>query len=531
MLATPSDNNDKKNPDALLLCQVNILLCVSGSIAAFKALELISGLKKLGANIAVIMSEEAKRFISPLSFEALSHNEVLHKDTESWAENAKNKIDFSDINPREAKSFDFNKPKSTNHIQYAKWADIVIIAPATANIIAKIAYGIADNLITQTLLALNQNKTKILLAPAMNTQMFDSIQVQNSLKILQDFDYEIIPPKKALLACNTYGIGALAEVEEMIFRTLRARFDIAGFVAQDCRDISQDNLWQESDFCKESGFLQECSFGQNNNFWQNREVIITGGGASAQIDSVRAISNYSSGKQAIALAKAAYTLGAKVTLISSKINDFLPNEIQCLSASTNDDYKNAIDSCLQKMDFNNAKSSTKSSDQKSPKNKTIKSKKPVLFMAAALCDYAPKSPKNYKIKKSSLPNLTLDLCATQDILASIDGKKIYKIGFKAESIDSQNTLQNAITNAKKMLKTKKEGGKECACVCLNVIENDAKNGIDFSPFGADFNSFYLLDSRALASKQDIEFLGKKSKLALSYEILSFVRTSLESTKK
>lgn len=521
MLATPSDNNDKKTPDALLLCQVNILLCVSGSIAAFKALDLVSGLKKLGANIAVIMSEEAKRFISPLSFEALSHNEVLHKDTESWAENAKNKIDFSDINPREAKSFDVNKPKSTNHIQYAKWADIVIIAPATANIIAKIAYGIADNLITQTLLALNQNKTKILLAPAMNTQMFDSIQVQTSLKILQDFGYEIIPPKKALLACNTYGMGALAEVEEMIFRTLRAGFDIVGFVARDCSGISQNHLWQESGFCKEK------NFGQNNNFWKNREVIITGGGASAQIDSVRAISNYSSGKQAIALAKAAYTLGAKVTLISSKINGFLPSEIQCLSASTNDDYKNAIDYCLQKMDFNNAKSS----DQKSPKNKTIKSKKPVLFMAAALCDYAPKSPKNYKIKKSSLPNLTLDLCATQDILASIDGKKIYKIGFKAESIDSQNTLQNAITNAKKMLKTKKEGGKECACVCLNVLENDAKNGIDFSPFGADFNSFYLLDSRALASKQDIEFLGKKSKLALSYEILSFVCASLESTKK
>ncbi|MGX2972517.1 phosphopantothenoylcysteine decarboxylase domain-containing protein [Helicobacter sp. T3_23-1059] len=512
----------KENPDTHPLYKVNILLCVSGSIAAFKALELLSGLKKLGANIAVVMSKGAKRFISPLSFEALSHNEVLHKDTESWVDLAKNNIDFSDINPSDTKSsvFDFNKPKSINHIQYAKWADIVIIAPATANTISKIAYGIADNLITQTLLAINKNETKILLAPAMNTQMFDSHQVQNALKILQDFGVEIIPPKKALLACNTYGVGALAEVEEMIFRTLRASFEIASFEARFCNDISQSGFGQKNHLWQNNNFWQEC------NFWKSREVIITGGGASAQIDSVRAISNYSSGKQAIALAKAAYTLGAKVTLISSKIDGFLPQEIQCLSANNNDDYKSAIDSCLQTIDSSNAKSS----DQKSPKNKTLKSKKPVLFMAAALCDYAPKSPKNYKIKKSTLPNLTLDLCATQDILASIDSNKIYKIGFKAESIDKKNTLQDAITNAKKMLLPSKKGGKECACVCLNVLENDAKNGKDFSPFGADFNSFYLLDSRALASKQDIEFLGKKSKLAISYQILSFVRASIKSTK-
>lgn len=548
----------------------NILLCVSGSIAAYKAVEVLSGLKKLGANVAVVLSEEAKRFISPLSFEAISHTQVLRKDTESWVDFGKS-LDFldsnfcgnlpadfradsikvpcvdstadsstdslSDSSVSKSSTADFapSYPHPKSHIAYAKWAHIVLLAPATANTIAKLTYGIADNLIVQTLLATKH--TQILLAPAMNTQMFLSPQVQSALDRLQDYGYEIIPPKEALLACDEYGVGALAEVEEIIFRTLRASYmrDLPLRAKKSSENSKQDNFSQ-SDF-KRNNFVQngfwQSGFWQSD-FWVGREVIITGGGAISPIDSVRAISNHSSGKQAIALAKAAYTLGAKVTLISSKIDSFLPSQIECIDAQSNDDYKEAIESKLRDFgDCANFGSFDNSAKSKNTKDKTPKRKKPVLFMAAALCDYALQSPKTYKIKKSTSPNLTLELQSCEDVLASIDSEKIYKVGFKAESITqkneknaTENTLEDALKNAKKMLRRVNEGGKGCSCVCLNAISKSS------TPFGAEDNSFYLLDSRALRDEssdacENIAFLPLQSKLALSYQILDFVQSSLQ----
>lgn len=547
----------------------NILLCVSGSIAAYKAVEILSGLKKLGANVAVVLSEEAKRFISPLSFEAISHTQVLHKDTESWVDFGKS-LDFldsnfcgnlpadfradsikvpcvdstadshtdslSDSSISKSSTADFapSYPHPKSHIAYAKWAHIVLLAPATANTIAKLAYGIADNLIVQTLLATKH--AQILLAPAMNTQMFLSPQAQSALDRLQGYGYEIIPPKEALLACDEYGVGALAEVEEIIFRTLRASYmrDLPLRAKKRSENSKQDDFSQ-SDF-------KQNNFGQNgfwqSDFWEGREVIITGGGAISPIDTVRAISNHSSGKQAIALAKAAYTLGAKVTLISSKIDSFLPSQIECIDAQSNDNYKEAIESKLR--DFNsfgdcaNFGGFDDSAKSKSIKDKTpSEHKKPVLFMAAALCDYALQSPKTYKIKKSTSPNLTLELQSCEDVLASIDSEKIYKVGFKAESITqkneknaTENTLEYALKNAKKMLRRVNEGGKGCSCVCLNAISKSS------TPFGAEDNSFYLLDSRALRDEssdvcEHIAFLPLQSKLELSYQILDFVQSSLQ----
>lgn len=546
----------------------NILLCVSGSVAAYKAVEILSGLKKLGANVAVVLSEEAKRFISPLSFEAISHTQVLHKDTESWVDFGKS-LDFwgssfcadlhadfradsikipcadstndfcvnspSDSSDSKSSFADFapSYPYPKSHIAYAKWAHIVLLAPATANTIAKLAYGIADNLIVQTLLATNSKHTQILLAPAMNTQMFLSPQVQSALDRLQDYGYEIIPPKEALLACDEYGVGALAEVEEIIFRTLRASYmrDLP-LGAKKSNKNSKQYDFSQSDF-KQNNFEQN-RFWQSG-FWAGREVIITGGGAISPIDTVRAIGNHSSGKQAIALAKAAYTVGAKVTLISSKIDSFLPSQIECIDAQSNEDYKEAIESKLRNFgdygDFDNSEKS------KNIKDKTpSECKKPVLFMAAALCDYALQSPKTYKIKKSTSPNLTLELQSCEDVLASIDSEKIYKVGFKAESVENitqknekntlENTLEYALKNAKKMLRSVKEGGKGCSCVCLNAISKNS------TPFGAEDNSFYLLDSRALRDNQGdacehIAFLPPQSKLELSYQILDFVQSSLQ----
>ena len=546
----------------------NILLCVSGSVATYKAVEILSGLKKLGANVAVVLSEEAKRFISPLSFEAISHTQVLHKDTESWVDFGKS-LDFwgssfcanlhadscadsikipctdstndfcvnspSDSSLSKSSFADFAPPypHPKSHIAYAKWAHIVLLAPATANTIAKLAYGIADNLIVQTLLATNSKRTQILLAPAMNTQMFLSPQVQSALDRLQDYGYEIIPPKEALLACDEYGVGALAEVEEIIFRTLRASYmrDLL-LRAKKSNKNSKQYDFSQSDF-KRNNFGQS-RFWQSG-FWAGREIIITGGGAISPIDTVRAISNHSSGKQAIALAKAAYTVGAKVTLISSKIDSFLPSQIECIDAQNNDDYKEAIESKLR--DFGNFGDFDNSAKSKNIKNKMpSECKKPVLFMAAALCDYALQSPKTYKIKKSTSPNLTLELQSCEDVLASIDSEKIYKVGFKAESVENitqknekntlENTLEYALKNAKKMLRGVNEGGKGCSCVCLNAISKNS------TPFGAEDNSFYLLDFRALCDNQgdvceNIAFLPPQSKLELSYQILDFVQSSLQ----
>ncbi|ETD24241.1 phosphopantothenoylcysteine decarboxylase domain-containing protein [Helicobacter macacae] len=549
----------------------NILLCVSGSIAAYKAVEILSGLKKLGANVAVVLSEEAKRFISPLSFEAISHTQVLHKDTESWVDFGKS-LDFLDSNfcadlpadfradsikvpcvdsandfcANSASNSSVSKPSTADfappyphpksHIAYAKWAHIVLLAPATANTITKLAYGVADNLIVQTLLATNSKHTQILLSPAMNTQMFLSSQVQGALDRLQDYGYEIIPPKEALLACDEYGVGALAEVEEIIFRTLRASYmrDLPLRVKKPSKNSKQNNFSQSDS--KQNNFEQN-DFWQSD-FWEGREVIITGGGAISPIDTVRAISNHSSGKQAIALAKAAYTLGAKVTLISSKIDSFLPSQIECIDAQSNGDYKEAIESKLRDFgsfgDCENFGDFDDSAKSKSIKDKTpSERKKPVLFMAAALCDYTLQSPKTYKIKKSTSPNLTLELQSCEDVLASIDSEKIYKVGFKAESIAQKNeknapknTLEDALKNAKKMLRSANEGGKDCSCVCLNAISKIS------TPFGAEDNSFYLLDSRALHDEssdacENIAFLPPQSKLALSYKILDFVQSSLQ----
>ncbi|WP_334097393.1 flavoprotein, partial [Helicobacter typhlonius] len=163
-----------------------ILICVSGSIAAYKMLECISRLYKYGAQIRVIMSAEACKFVNPLSFEALSKNIVLSENNQMWASECVNE------------SIDKVADKTivgVNHISYAKWADIVLIAPATANSIAKIAYGIADSVMLSAILATSAPK---ILAPAMNTAMLDAPQTKRNLDTLISMGYEIIPSRSSL---------------------------------------------------------------------------------------------------------------------------------------------------------------------------------------------------------------------------------------------------------------------------------------------------------------------------------------------
>lgn len=381
-----------------------ILLGVTGSIAIYKSLELIRLFIKAGAKVKVIMSEEAKRFITPLSFEAISQNEVLHVKTESWS-------------------------NELNHIHSGKWADIFVIAPVSVNTINKLSHGIADNLLTQTAIAFNK---QIVIAPSANTNMMLNPITQESLAKLQSLGYEIVAPQTKLLACNDEGMGALADVEKIFYKT-------ASLLLAD-------------------------------DFWKDREVIITGGGTVEKIDDVRCLSNFSSGKQASALALAFYLQGAKVSLITSS-DITQPYDIQTLHVKSSLEMKEALIKAMQKVD---------------------KTKTPYLFMAAAVSDFIPKTPKKGKMKKEELGNsLSLELVANEDILANLTKTGFKVIGFKAE-MDAKVALHNA----QNML-----NHKGLNAVCLNVIEE--KNSFGSSNNAISFITHDEVFAFSLSSKFEI----------------------------
>ncbi|EZP77985.1 phosphopantothenoylcysteine decarboxylase/phosphopantothenate/cysteine ligase [Parageobacillus genomosp. 1] len=230
----------------------NILLCVTGGIAAYKAAALTSQLTQRGANVKVMMSEGACQFITPLTFQALSRNEV-YVDT------------FAEKNPA-----------VIAHIDLADWADLVLVAPATANTIGKLANGIADNMITTTLLA---TKAPVWIAPAMNVHMYEHPAVQANIETLYRFGYRFIEPSEGYLACGYVGKGRLEEPEKII-----------------------ENI--------------ENYFSSANPFLKGKKVLVTAGPTREKLDPVRFFSNRSTGKMGYAVAEAAARFGAEVTLIS-----------------------------------------------------------------------------------------------------------------------------------------------------------------------------------------------------------------------
>jgi len=249
---------------------LNVLLGVTGSIAIYKTCELIRLFTKSGHNVRVVMTQAAAKFITPLTFETLTRQKVLIEQNEDWS-------------------------SELNHIDYAKWADIYIIAPATANTVNKAANGIADNLLLQTYLAC---PAPVLFTPAANTNMYMHKTTQESFKKLT-----IIEANAGLLACGDEGVGKMAEPEEIYLKALRL--------------INKDE------------------------FWKNKKVVITAGGSIEKIDDVRFVSNFSSGKMGEALAKAFYIKGANVTLISSKEHN-LTKEIKQIKVQSANEYYEAI---------------------------------------------------------------------------------------------------------------------------------------------------------------------------------------------
>ncbi len=353
----------------MLLKNKNILLGISASIAIYKSLELIRLYIKEGANVRVILTNDASKFISALTFEAISQNIVLDESSQSW-----------------------DKKQDYNHIDIGKWADIFMLVPCSANTINKLANGIADNLLTQSILA--YTKTKIL-CPAANTNMIQNKITQKSIKKLKKLKFKIIDTQNKELICKDFGNGAMADIEEIFY-------------------ISTRELLKKP-------------------YWTNRNIILSGGGSIEKIDDVRYISNFSSGKMANALALALYYKGANITLIASRGYDNLPKDIEIQKSQSSA----KILQNLQKTIIN------------MQEKKSLK--KTYLFMLAAISDYIPETYKKGKLKKEAIgASWNLKLKQNIDILSVLNKKNMISVGFKAEMNKNE-----ALQNANNMLKNKK----------------------------------------------------------------------------
>lgn len=406
-----------------LLKNKNILVAVTGSIAVYKSLELIRLYIKAGANVKVIMTEASRKFINPLTFETVSQNKVLDESSEDWSCDTVN-----------------------NHIAIGKWANIFVIAPATANTINKLSNGIADNLLLQTALAYPRVK---LLCPAANTNMMHNPLTKASLKMLKLCNFKVINSVTKELACQDVGDGAMAEVEDIFHQT--------------AQELLKDN------------------------YWLDRKVVLNGGGTIEKIDDVRYLSNFSSGKMATSLATALYYKGADVCLVTTSDIE-VPNQIHTIKVQSTQEMLEFVNDSLKVAKKGKMSSATLMD------NSTMEliQKKPYFFGVAAISDYLPKYPQDGKIKKEDIgDSWNLELKKNIDLLENIDKNGIYSIGFKAE-MDKENALKNG----KNMLLNKNVDG-----VCLNILDEN-------NQFGSDTNSIDLITKNniiklATASKLEV----------------------------
>ena len=406
-----------------LLKNKNILVAVTGSIAVYKSLELIRLYIKAGANVKVIMTEASRKFINPLTFETVSQNKVLDESSEDWSCDTVN-----------------------NHIAIGKWANIFVIAPATANTINKLSNGIADNLLLQTALAYPRVK---LLCPAANTNMMHNPLTKASLKMLKLCNFKVINSVTKELACQDVGDGAMAEVEDIFHQT--------------AQELLKDN------------------------YWLDRKVVLNGGGTIEKIDDVRYLSNFSSGKMATSLATALYYKGADVCLVTTSDIE-VPNQIHTIKVQSTQEMLEFVNDSLKVAKKGKMSSATLMD------NSTMEliQKKPYFFGVAAVSDYLPKYPQDGKVKKEDIgDSWNLELKKNIDLLENIDKNGIYSIGFKAE-MDKENALQNG----KNMLLNKNVDG-----VCLNILD-------ETNQFGSDTNSIDIITKNniiklATASKLEV----------------------------
>lgn len=329
-----------------MLKDKTVVIGVSGGIAVYKTLDVVSRLRKLGVNVNVIMTKSATEFVTPLSFQSLSQNYVvcdMFEDPKTW---------------------------DVEHISLAKRADVFLIAPATANVIGKIANGIADDMLTTTVMA---TKAKVLIAPAMNTNMYENPILQRNINTLKELGYNFVEPESGRLACGDTGKGKLASPETIVDEVVKL--------------LSKD---------------------QDLN---GKSIIVTAGPTVESIDPMRYITNRSTGKMGYSIAKEAIERGADVTLITGPTNLTPPQNLKKLVKI--ESAKDMYEAVLENLDEND-----------------------VVIKSAAVADYKPKNYSNKKIKKSD-DDLVIELDRNKDIAQEIGKIKNNKIlvGFAAETND------------------------------------------------------------------------------------------------
>ncbi len=392
-----------------------ILLGISGSIAAYKAPELVRLLQKNGAEVTVMMTQSAQKFVSVLVMEALTGKPVLK---------------------------DLFEEGFKSHIHPIREADVLLIAPATANLVARLAYGLADDVVTAAALAA---KIPVLIAPAMNTAMWKNPLVQENIQKLRKV-YEVIDPAHGLLACGEEGDGRLANLEIIVDEVVRA--------------VTPKDL-------------------------QGRKVLITAGATREFLDPVRFMSNGSSGKMGLALAKEAYFRGAEVTVIAAKVEVDFPAYVNLVSVESAEQMLVAV----EKEFGDKVKNADKNARGVGKNSETFLAKPDIFIAAAAVADYkfAEKFPK--KMKKNA-ESVSLKMIPNPDILERVLawrdlglGKKIetgrnaknlnsfFVIGFALETATSE---QNLIKLAQQKFSRKK--------VDLLVVNSSKAIGADQAEF-------------------------------------------------
>jgi len=383
-----------------------VIVGVSAGIAAYKVCYLVSRLKREGATVHVIMTEKAAEFVSPLTFETLSGNRCV-----------------TDM-------FDRNFEYDVKHVSLAKAADLFIVAPATADVTAKFAYGLADDMLTTTFLAYGGKK---IVVPAMNTGMYENPATQENLAKLKERGIEVVEPASGHLACGDNGPGKMPEPEdlyELVAERIGKKQDLAG-----------------------------------------KKVLVTCGATREAMDPVRFLTNHSTGKMGIAIAKEAMERGADVTLVKAAVSAPVPEGLTVVEAVSAADMYRQVTDLAKDQD--------------------------AVVMAAAVADYRPKEVAEHKIKKQD-GELTLELERTQDILQELGNmraggklpKKLFICGFSMET-------QDLVSNSKKKLEKKK---------CDMIVANDLSE--EGAGFAGDTNKVVIItkdaeESLDLMSKQDV----------------------------
>ncbi len=351
--------------------QKNVLLGVSGGIAAYKTPDLVRKLTAKGANVRVVLTSSAEHFVSSLSLQAVSGKKVstnlLDEDAEA----------------------------GMGHIELARWADYFLVAPATANTIAKLSLGLADDLLTTLALA---TTAKVFIAPAMNQQMWAAHATLENVNTLQKRGANILGPAAGEQACGDMGYGRMLEPQELA-----------------------DAL---AEYAQENNAVTKSHDSSENLVLTGKKVMITAGPTREAIDPVRYISNHSSGKMGFAIAKAAQQLGAEVTLVAGPVNLDTPHLVNRKDVVSADDMLNAVHESIAQQD--------------------------IFISCAAVADYKLEAISDQKMKKQGDGDLTLNLTQNPDILKSVAflNNPPFTVGFAAET-------QNVESYAKTKLEKKK----------------------------------------------------------------------------